>query len=43
MEVIKKCEKCGATVKVIKDCTCKGCGISCCGEPMKEVKEEKTK
>ena len=36
--VIKKCLKCGATVKVIKDCTCDDCGIKCCGEPMKEVK-----
>lgn len=33
--VIKKCLKCGATVKVIEDCNCKDCGISCCGEPMK--------
>ena len=32
--VIKKCNKCGATVKVIEDCNCEGCGIVCCGEPM---------
>lgn len=36
--VIKKCLKCGATVKVIKDCECDNCGIKCCGESMKEVK-----
>lgn len=32
--VIKKCSKCGATVKVIEDCNCDNCGIVCCGEPM---------
>ena len=36
--IIKKCLKCGAMVKVIKDCTCDDCGIRCCGEPMKEVR-----
>jgi superoxide reductase len=33
-----KCEKCGAMVEVMVDCTCEGCGIQCCGETMKEVK-----
>lgn len=32
---IKKCAKCGALVKVFKDCTCDNCGIKCCGEEMK--------
>ena len=32
--VIKKCLKCGAMVEVVKDCTCKDCGIKCCGAPM---------
>lgn len=32
--VIKKCNKCGAMVKVIEDCTCDNCGIKCCGEEM---------
>ena len=33
--LIKKCSKCGATVKVIKDCMCgEDCGIKCCGEKM---------
>ena len=35
--IIKKCEKCGAMVKIFKDCTCEDCGIQCCGEPMKEL------
>ncbi len=33
--IIKKCMKCGATVEVLKDCTCDNCGIKCCGEEMK--------
>lgn len=33
--IVKKCSKCGATVKVLEDCNCEGCGISCCGEEMK--------
>ena len=36
--VIKKCFKCGAQIKVIKDCTCDDCGIMCCGEKMRELK-----
>ena len=35
--VLKRCEKCGAMVKVIEDCNCEGCGIVCCEEPMKVV------
>ena len=35
---IKKCNKCGATVEVLKDCTCDNCGIKCCGEEMVEVR-----
>ena len=35
--VIKKCQKCGAMVKVIEDCTCENCGIKCCGEEMKKL------
>lgn len=31
---IKKCNKCGAMVEVLKDCTCDDCGIKCCGEQM---------
>ena len=35
--IIKKCMKCGAMVEVLKDCTCKDCGIKCCGENMKII------
>ena len=34
---IKRCQKCGATVKVIQDCTCGDCGIKCCGEQMETL------
>lgn len=37
--VFKKCNKCGALVEVLKDCTCQNCGIVCCGEQMQEIKE----
>lgn len=33
--LIKKCQSCGALVKVINDCTCDNCGIKCCGDEMK--------
>lgn len=36
--LLKKCPKCGALVKTIKDCNCKDCGIMCCNEIMKPVK-----
>ena len=36
--IIKKCDKCGAIVEVIQDCTCDNCGIQCCGAQMREVK-----
>ena len=35
---IKVCKKCGAMVEVLKDCTCEGCGIKCCGEEMVTMK-----
>ena len=35
--IIKKCNSCGAIVRVIKDCNCSNCGIVCCNEPMKVV------
>ena len=43
MEKIVLCEKCGAMVKVLIDCTCENCGIKCCGETMKEISAEKAK
>lgn len=33
--IVKKCNSCGATMRVIKDCNCSNCGIVCCGESMK--------
>lgn len=32
-----KCNKCGAMVGVVKDCTCENCGIKCCGDQMVEL------
>ena len=40
MDKIVLCEKCGAMVKVLVDCTCVNCGIKCCGETMKEISKE---
>ena len=37
MEKFARCEKCGAMVKVLIDCTCDNCGIKCCNETMKEI------
>lgn len=34
--ILKKCNSCGALVKVIDDCNCK-CDIECCGEKMQIV------
>lgn len=39
--MIKKCNSCGAMVKVINDCHCK-CGFECCGEKMTDVKTNST-
>ncbi|MCQ2555850.1 MAG: desulfoferrodoxin [Clostridia bacterium] len=35
--VLKRCNKCGALVEAIVDCTCENCGIRCCGEPMETL------
>jgi superoxide reductase len=35
--ILRKCNKCGAMVEVLKDCTCDDCGIKCCGETMSVV------
>lgn len=33
---IRKCDSCGALVKVIEDCNCDSCnGIQCCGKEMR--------
>lgn len=34
-----KCKNCGAVVRVIDDCNCGDCGITCCGDAMVELKE----
>lgn len=34
--MLKKCNSCGAIVKVIENCNCK-CGFECCGEKMVDV------
>lgn len=36
--VLKKCDDCGALVRVIKDCNCDDCGITCCGKVMRTIK-----
>ncbi len=40
--VVKKCMKCGALVRVIEDCSCNDCGITCCGEQMIKLKPNST-
>lgn len=35
--ILKRCNKCGALIEVLKDCQCKDCGIMCCNEKMQEV------
>ena len=35
--VIKKCLKCNAEIRILKDCKCNNCGIMCCNEKMKEI------
>ena len=37
MKEIRVCEKCGASVEVIKDCKCENCGIKCCGQEMSVI------
>ena len=32
--MLKRCNKCGALLKVLKDCNCDNCGITCCGETL---------
>lgn len=34
---LKKCLECGALIKVIEDCTCDDCFITCCGNAMEKV------
>lgn len=32
--IVKECKKCGALVKILKDCECGDCGIICCSNEM---------
>ena len=34
--IVQKCPKCGAVIKVLKDCNCEG-GFECCGEKMQTL------
>ena len=43
MDKFVLCEKCGAMVQVLIDCTCANCGIKCCGETMKEISAKEAK
>ena len=36
--MLKRCNKCGVLVKVLKACNCDNCGILCCGETLENVK-----
>ena len=36
--MLKRCNKCGALLKVLKDCNCDNCGITCCGETLQKIK-----
>ena len=35
--IIKKCNSCGAMVRILKDCKCDNCGIKCCNEEMQTL------
>ena len=39
--ILKKCNSCGALVRVLNDCHCK-CGFECCGDKMEDVKANST-
>ena len=36
--MLKRCNHCGSLVKVLKDCNCDNCGITCCSEPLENIK-----
>ena len=35
--IVRRCDSCGALVKVFEECNC-ACGLVCCGEKMEVVK-----
>ncbi len=36
--ILKRCNKCGALIKVLNDCNSHGCGIICCDDSMELLK-----
>jgi len=38
-----ECGECGMMVRVENPCECEPCQMTCCGVPMKELKETKAK
>lgn len=36
---ILKCDSCGAVVEVVHACGCEPCKMTCCDQPMKQMKE----
>lgn len=40
--ILKKCPNCGAIVKVIEECKCDDCGITCCDKKMVEITANST-
>lgn len=40
--VVRKCAKCGALIRVMEDCNCPDCGITCCGKEMTKLKPNST-
>lgn len=34
---LKKCDRCGAVIKVFNDCVCDNCGIRCCDQVMRII------
>lgn len=39
---VKRCMKCGALVRVVEDCSCNNCGITCCGQSMTKLEPNST-
>ena len=35
--IFKRCVKCGALVRILKDCKCLDCGIRCCNKSMETL------
>ena len=35
--MLKRCNKCGLLIKVLEDCNCENCKITCCGETLEDI------